>query len=57
MRAETKLASTQEVVNRFVANMERMRNEPVTDKNWRGQGGLRQLVRLRSRVRPASWGG
>ncbi|MCS6327690.1 MAG: insulinase family protein [Nitrospira sp.] len=31
MRAETKLASTQEVVNRFVANMERMRNEPVTD--------------------------
>ena len=31
MRAETKLASTQEVVNRFVANMEHMRNEPVTD--------------------------
>jgi len=31
MRAETKLASTQEVVNRFVANMERLRNEPVTD--------------------------
>ncbi len=31
MRAETKLVSTQEVVNRFVANMERMRNEPVTD--------------------------
>ncbi|MEK6803383.1 MAG: pitrilysin family protein [Nitrospirota bacterium] len=31
MRAETKLSSTQEVVNRFVANMERMRNEPVTD--------------------------
>ena len=26
MRAETKLSSTQEVVNRFVANMERMRN-------------------------------
>jgi len=31
MRAETKLSSTQEVVNRFVANMERMRNEPVND--------------------------
>ncbi len=31
MRAETKLASTQEVVSRFVANMERMRNEPVSD--------------------------
>ncbi len=31
MRAETKLASTQEVVNRFVANIERVRNEPVTD--------------------------
>lgn len=31
MRAETKLSSTQEVVNRFVANMERMRNELVTD--------------------------
>lgn len=31
MRAETKLSSTQEVVNRFVANMERMRNEPVSD--------------------------
>ena len=31
MRAETKLASTQEVVNRFVANIERLRNEPVTD--------------------------
>ena len=31
MRAETKLSSTQEVVNRFVANMERMRDEPVTD--------------------------
>jgi hypothetical protein len=35
MRAETKLSSTQEVVNRFVANMERMRNEPVTDTNWK----------------------
>jgi zinc protease len=32
MRAETKLASTQEVVSRFVANMERMRTEPVTDE-------------------------
>ncbi len=31
MRAETKLASTQEVVSRFVANMERMRTELVTD--------------------------
>lgn len=31
MRAETKLSSTQEVVNRFVANMERMRTEPVSD--------------------------
>jgi predicted Zn-dependent peptidase len=31
MRAETKLASTQEVVNRFVANTERLRNEPVSD--------------------------
>jgi predicted Zn-dependent peptidase len=31
MRAETKLPSTQEVVNRFVANMERLRGEPVTD--------------------------
>jgi predicted Zn-dependent peptidase len=32
MRAETKLASTQEVVSRFVANMERMRTELVTDE-------------------------
>ena len=32
MRAETKLPSTQEVVSRFVANMERMRTEPVTDE-------------------------
>jgi zinc protease len=32
MRAETKLASTQEVVSRFVANMERMRTEPVTNE-------------------------
>jgi zinc protease len=32
MRAETKLASTQEVVSRFVANMERMRTEPVSDE-------------------------
>jgi zinc protease len=31
MRAETKLPSTQDVVTRFVANMERMRTEPVTD--------------------------
>ncbi|HEU4684540.1 MAG TPA: pitrilysin family protein [Nitrospira sp.] len=32
MRAETKLPSTQEVINRFVANLERMRTEPVTDQ-------------------------
>jgi predicted Zn-dependent peptidase len=31
MRAETKLPSTQEVIERFVANMERMRTELVTD--------------------------
>ena len=31
MRAETKMTSTQEVIERFVANMERMRGEPVTD--------------------------
>ena len=31
MRAETKLSSTQEVITRFVANMERMRFELVTD--------------------------
>ena len=31
MRAETKLLSTQEVIARFVANMERMRIELVTD--------------------------
>ena len=31
MRAETKLPSTQEVITRFVANMERMRVELVTD--------------------------
>ncbi|MFO0775291.1 MAG: pitrilysin family protein [Nitrospiraceae bacterium] len=31
MRAETKLASAQEVVGRFLANMERMRAEPVSD--------------------------
>ena len=30
MRAETKLTSTQEVIERFVANIERMRAEPVT---------------------------
>ncbi len=32
MRAETKLVSTQEVVTRFVANIERIRTEPVTDE-------------------------
>lgn len=32
MRAETKLASTQEVIARFVANLERVRTEPVTDE-------------------------
>jgi zinc protease len=32
MRAETKLPSTQEVVSRFVANLERMRTELVTDQ-------------------------
>ncbi|MEC4890444.1 MAG: pitrilysin family protein [Nitrospira sp.] len=32
MRAETKLSSTQEVVSRFVANIERMRTELVTDQ-------------------------
>ncbi|HXX74983.1 MAG TPA: pitrilysin family protein [Nitrospiraceae bacterium] len=32
MRAETKLLSTQEVIERFVANMERMRTEPVTNE-------------------------
>jgi len=31
MRAETKLPSTQEVIARFVANMDRMRTELVTD--------------------------
>ncbi len=31
MRAETKQTSTQEVVSRFVANIERIRTEPVTD--------------------------
>ncbi|MBM4121302.1 MAG: insulinase family protein [Nitrospira sp.] len=31
MRAETKLASTQEVVSRLVANMERLQAQPVTD--------------------------
>lgn len=31
MRAETKLTSTKEVIERFVANIERMRAEPVTD--------------------------
>ncbi|HEX6726131.1 MAG TPA: pitrilysin family protein [Nitrospira sp.] len=31
MRAETKLTSTQEVIERFVANIERIRTEPVTD--------------------------
>ena len=32
MRAETKLPSTQEVINRFVANIERMRTELVTNE-------------------------
>ena len=32
MRAETKLPSTHEVIERFVANMERMRTELVTDE-------------------------
>ncbi|MEK7869871.1 MAG: pitrilysin family protein [Nitrospirota bacterium] len=32
MRAETKLVSTQEVVSRFIANIERMRTELVTDQ-------------------------
>ncbi|WP_455378010.1 M16 family metallopeptidase [Petrachloros mirabilis] len=32
MRAETKLPSTQEVIHRFIANMERMRTELVTDE-------------------------
>jgi zinc protease len=32
MRAETKLLSTQEVITRFLANMERMRTELVTDR-------------------------
>jgi predicted Zn-dependent peptidase len=32
MRAETKLPSTQEVISRFVANMERMRMELVTNE-------------------------
>lgn len=32
VRAETKMASTQEVIARFVANIERMRTEPVTDE-------------------------
>lgn len=31
MRAETKLATTQEVISRLVANMERLREQPVTD--------------------------
>jgi predicted Zn-dependent peptidase len=32
MRAETKLPSTQEVISRFVANMERMRTDLVSDQ-------------------------
>jgi len=32
MRAETKLPSTEEVISRFVANIERMRTELVTDQ-------------------------
>ena len=31
VRAETKLASTQEVISRLLANLERLRKEPVTD--------------------------
>jgi predicted Zn-dependent peptidase len=31
MRAETKSVSTQEVIERFIANIERMRSELVTD--------------------------
>ena len=31
MRAETKLASAEEVVGRFLANVERVRSEPVSD--------------------------
>jgi len=31
VRAETKLASTQEVIERFLVNIERMRSEPVSD--------------------------
>lgn len=32
MRAETKLPSTQEVIDRFLENLERIRTEPVTDE-------------------------
>lgn len=32
MRAETKLDSTEEVIRHFVANIERLREQPVTDK-------------------------
>jgi predicted Zn-dependent peptidase len=31
VRAETKLSSAQEVIGRFIANIERMRTEPVSD--------------------------
>ena len=45
MRAETKLPSTQEVIARFVANMERMRTELVTDRRaGRSERGLCELV-------------
>ncbi len=32
MRAETKVESTQEAISRLIANMERLREEPVTDE-------------------------
>lgn len=32
MRAETKVGSTQEAIGRLIANMERLREEPVTDE-------------------------
>ncbi len=32
LRAETKLSTTQEVIDRFIANVERLRREPVTDE-------------------------
>lgn len=32
LRAETKLSTTQDVIDRFIANVERLRKEPVTDE-------------------------